>query len=219
PTQNAAASTSNRSRTSERIASGIVTANPTPTATSASGSGLLLPASDVTSPAITAKGSRMNSRRSSRALVTARAAVPLGGRWMKRGPGARVSGSRKGGSVRARATRSAMPVARLIRAPPALALAGPHAYTRNAAHLVPEIMDKPVVTRFAPSPTGYLHIGGARTALFCWAFARKMNGRFLLRIEDTDRERSTDAAVQAIFDGLEWLGLKWDGPPTMQFAR
>ncbi|HHY51132.1 MAG TPA: glutamate--tRNA ligase [Alphaproteobacteria bacterium] len=80
-------------------------------------------------------------------------------------------------------------------------------------------MDKPVVTRFAPSPTGYLHIGGARTALFCWAFARKMGGRFLLRIEDTDRERSTEAAVQAIFDGLEWLGLKWDGAPIMQFAR
>ncbi len=80
-------------------------------------------------------------------------------------------------------------------------------------------MSRPVVTRFAPSPTGYLHIGGARTALFCWAFARKHSGKFLLRIEDTDRERSTDEAVHAIFDGLRWLGLDWDGEPTMQFAR
>ncbi|MEO6396818.1 MAG: glutamate--tRNA ligase [Devosia sp.] len=78
---------------------------------------------------------------------------------------------------------------------------------------------QPVVTRFAPSPTGYLHIGGARTALFCWAFARHQKGKFLLRIEDTDRERSTEGAVQAIFDGLRWLGLDWDGEPTMQFAR
>lgn len=85
--------------------------------------------------------------------------------------------------------------------------------------LVAEIMDNPTVTRFAPSPTGYLHIGSARTALFCWAFARHTGGRFLLRIEDTDRERSTEAAVQAIFDGLKWLGLDWDGEPTMQFAR
>jgi len=80
-------------------------------------------------------------------------------------------------------------------------------------------MQKPVVTRFAPSPTGYLHIGSARTALFCWAFARHEGGKFLLRIEDTDRERSTEAAVQAIFDGLRWLGLDWDGEPVMQFAR
>lgn len=80
-------------------------------------------------------------------------------------------------------------------------------------------MAKPVVTRFAPSPTGYLHIGGARTALFCWAFARRHGGQFLLRIEDTDRERSTDDAVQAIFDGIRWLGLDWDGEPLMQFAR
>ena len=80
-------------------------------------------------------------------------------------------------------------------------------------------MNKPTVTRFAPSPTGYLHIGSARTALFCWAFARATGGQFLLRVEDTDRERSTDSAVQAIFDGLRWLGLDWDGEPTMQFAR
>jgi glutamyl-tRNA synthetase len=78
---------------------------------------------------------------------------------------------------------------------------------------------KPVVTRFAPSPTGFLHIGGARTALFNWLFAKHMGGKFLLRIEDTDRERSTDAAVKAIIDGLKWLELDWDGEPVMQFAR
>lgn len=76
-----------------------------------------------------------------------------------------------------------------------------------------------VVTRFAPSPTGFLHIGGARTALFNWLFARHHGGRFLLRIEDTDRARSTDAAVEAIFDGLKWLGLEWDEEPVFQFSR
>ena len=76
-----------------------------------------------------------------------------------------------------------------------------------------------VVTRFAPSPTGYLHIGGARTALFNQLFARRHGGRFLLRIEDTDRERSTEAAVQAIFDGMNWLGLAPDEPPVFQHAR
>ena len=80
-------------------------------------------------------------------------------------------------------------------------------------------MSAPVVTRFAPSPTGYLHIGSARTALFSWAYARKQQGKFLLRIEDTDRERSTEDAVQAIYEGLNWLGLKWDGEPTLQFSR
>jgi glutamyl-tRNA synthetase len=70
---------------------------------------------------------------------------------------------------------------------------------------------KPVVTRFAPSPTGFLHIGGARTALFNWLFARHHGGRFLLRIEDTDRARSTQAAIDAILDGMRWLGLDWDG--------
>jgi glutamyl-tRNA synthetase len=80
-------------------------------------------------------------------------------------------------------------------------------------------MPKQVVTRFAPSPTGYLHIGSARTALFSWAYARNMQGKFLLRIEDTDRERSTEDAVQAIYEGLNWLGLKWDGEPTLQFSR
>jgi glutamyl-tRNA synthetase len=78
---------------------------------------------------------------------------------------------------------------------------------------------KPVITRFAPSPTGYLHIGGARTALFNWLFAKHMGGKFLLRIEDTDRERSTDGAIKAIIDGMKWLELDWHGEPVMQFAR
>jgi glutamyl-tRNA synthetase len=78
--------------------------------------------------------------------------------------------------------------------------------------------DHPVVTRFAPSPTGYLHIGGARTALFNWLYARGRGGKFLLRIEDTDRARSTPEATSAIFRGLKWLGLDWDGEPTSQFA-
>ncbi|MDK8872747.1 glutamate--tRNA ligase [Paracoccus sp. SSJ] len=77
---------------------------------------------------------------------------------------------------------------------------------------------RPVVTRFAPSPTGYLHIGGARTALFNWLFARGRNGKFLLRIEDTDRTRSTPEATEAILQGLRWLGLDWDGEPVSQFA-
>ena len=76
-----------------------------------------------------------------------------------------------------------------------------------------------VVTRFAPSPTGFLHIGGARTALFNWLFARHHAGTFLLRIEDTDRQRSTQAAVDAILDGLRWLGLDWDGEAVSQAAR
>ncbi len=80
-------------------------------------------------------------------------------------------------------------------------------------------MTSPVVTRFAPSPTGYLHIGGARTALFNWLYAHHTGGRMLLRIEDTDRERSTEAAIAAIFDGLKWLGLDWEGEPLMQFSR
>lgn len=80
-------------------------------------------------------------------------------------------------------------------------------------------MTRPVVTRFAPSPTGYLHIGGARTALFNWLYARHTGGTMLLRIEDTDRERSTEAATAAILDGLSWLGLAWDGEPVSQAAR
>jgi glutamyl-tRNA synthetase len=76
-----------------------------------------------------------------------------------------------------------------------------------------------VRTRFAPSPTGYLHIGGARTALFSWAYARRHGGKFILRIEDTDLERSTEASVQAILDGMRWLGLDWDEGPFRQMQR
>ncbi|MEA1619518.1 glutamate--tRNA ligase [Erythrobacter sp. T5W1-R] len=86
----------------------------------------------------------------------------------------------------------------------------------NADH-VP--VTRKVVTRFAPSPTGFLHIGGARTALFNWLYARHHGGTYLLRIEDTDRARSTEPAIAAIFDGLAWLGLQGDEPPVFQFAR
>ena len=77
-------------------------------------------------------------------------------------------------------------------------------------------MKKKVITRFAPSPTGFLHIGGARTALFNWLFARKNAGKFLLRIEDTDEVRSTKEATNAIYKGLNWLGLNWDDKPISQ---
>jgi glutamyl-tRNA synthetase len=80
-------------------------------------------------------------------------------------------------------------------------------------------MSSTIVTRFAPSPTGYLHIGGARTALFNWLYAQRMGGKMLLRIEDTDRERSNPAAVTAILDGLRWLGLEWDGEAISQYER
>src|SRR5438270_37426 len=80
-------------------------------------------------------------------------------------------------------------------------------------------MSETVVTRFAPSPTGFLHIGGGRTALFNWLYARARGGKFLLRIEDTDRARSTEPAIAAIFDGLNWLGLDWEGEPVHQFSR
>jgi glutamyl-tRNA synthetase len=76
-----------------------------------------------------------------------------------------------------------------------------------------------VVTRFAPSPTGFLHLGGARTALFNWLYAKANGGKFLLRIEDTDRVRSTQPAIDAILDGMRWLGVDWDGDAVMQFAR
>ena len=79
--------------------------------------------------------------------------------------------------------------------------------------------DTNVVTRFAPSPTGFLHIGGARTALFNLLFARHHGGKFLLRIEDTDRARSTQPAIDAILDGMRWLDLEWDGPEVYQFSR
>ncbi|MEP5697165.1 MAG: glutamate--tRNA ligase, partial [Sneathiella sp.] len=76
-----------------------------------------------------------------------------------------------------------------------------------------------VVTRFAPSPTGFLHIGGARTALFNWLYARHHGGKFVLRIEDTDRERSTEEAIDAILEGMKWMGLDWDGEPVYQYSR
>lgn len=78
---------------------------------------------------------------------------------------------------------------------------------------------RPPVVRFAPSPTGYLHIGGARTALFNWLYAKAKDGQFLLRIEDTDRKRNNPEAIAAIYDGLKWLGLDWDGNAISQFAR
>ena len=76
-----------------------------------------------------------------------------------------------------------------------------------------------VVTRFAPSPTGYLHVGGARTALYSWLLAKSKGGEFVLRIEDTDIERSTEEAKQAILDGMLWLGLTWDTGPIYQTER
>src|ERR1044071_6381912 len=86
-------------------------------------------------------------------------------------------------------------------------------YGRRAA------MSDPVVTRFAPSPTGFLHIGGGRTALFNWLYARRHGGKMLLRIEDTDRERSTEAAIDAILDGMKWLGIDWAGDTVYQYSR
>src|SRR6185312_143820 len=80
-------------------------------------------------------------------------------------------------------------------------------------------MPDSVVVRFAPSPTGFLHIGGGRTALFNWLYARGRGGKMLLRIEDTDRERSTEPAIAAILDGLSWLGIDWDGETVYQYAR
>ena len=76
-----------------------------------------------------------------------------------------------------------------------------------------------IKTRFAPSPTGYLHLGGARTALFSWLYSKKMGGAFVLRIEDTDRERSTEESVQAILDGMQWLNLDYDEGPYYQTER
>jgi glutamyl-tRNA synthetase len=83
----------------------------------------------------------------------------------------------------------------------------------------PADMTQPIVTRFAPSPTGFLHIGGARTALFNWLYSRGRGGKMLLRIEDTDRERSTKEAIDAILDGLKWLELDWDGDVVYQYSR
>ena len=76
-----------------------------------------------------------------------------------------------------------------------------------------------VITRFAPSPTGFLHIGGARTALFNWLFTKNRGGKFFLRIEDTDRKRYSNEAVEAIYSGLNWLGIHWNDDPISQYAR
>jgi glutamyl-tRNA synthetase len=95
---------------------------------------------------------------------------------------------------------------------------GPDVERRHWKSALPDMSDT-VVTRFAPSPTGFLHIGGARTALFNWLYARGRGGRMLLRIEDTDRERSTKPAIEAILDGLRWLGTDWDGETVYQFSR
>jgi glutamyl-tRNA synthetase len=94
----------------------------------------------------------------------------------------------------------------------------PNDHNCSACDLRPFMTDS-IVTRFAPSPTGFLHIGGARTALFNWLYARGRNGKMLLRIEDTDRERSTREAIDAILDGLKWLELDWDGDVIYQFSR
>ncbi|MBT4204475.1 MAG: glutamate--tRNA ligase, partial [Rhodobiaceae bacterium] len=80
-------------------------------------------------------------------------------------------------------------------------------------------MNSEIITRFAPSPTGYLHIGGARTALFNWLFSKNKNGKMFLRIEDTDKTRSTKEAIDAILFGMEWLGLNWDGDVIFQSQR
>ena len=78
---------------------------------------------------------------------------------------------------------------------------------------------KKIITRFPPSPTGYLHLGGARTALFNWLYARHTKGTFVLRLEDTDTQRSTQASVDAIFEALDWLGIDWDDGPYFQSKR
>jgi glutamyl-tRNA synthetase len=94
-----------------------------------------------------------------------------------------------------------------------------HLFYFQFFRLIGLLMSDAVVTRFAPSPTGFLHIGGGRTALFNWLFAKHFGGKMLLRIEDTDRERSTDAAIEAILDGLKWLGIDWDGDTVFQYSR
>src|ERR1044072_1079721 len=81
------------------------------------------------------------------------------------------------------------------------------------------VMHPSIRTRFAPSPTGYLHVGGVRTALFSWLYARHHQGEFILRVEDTDKERSTQESVQAILDGMHWLGLEYDQGPFYQTDR
>src|SRR5207248_8602832 len=140
-------------------------------------------------------------------------------------------------AVPARARRrppcsSAKPASKKSPTSPAACCAGAPSASRSRAAPTdsgtePELVRLPwenpapmaVRTRFAPSPTGYLHIGGARTALFSWAYARHHGGQFILRVEDTDLERSTEASVAAIIDGLKWLGIVWDEGPFFQMKR
>jgi len=100
-----------------------------------------------------------------------------------------------------------------------MASAGENSDVKGRPAVAREGDTRPVVTRFAPSPTGFLHIGNARTGLFSWLYARHMGGKALLRIEDTDKARSTDEAIDVIFDGLKWLGLDFDGEPVFQSAN
>src|SRR3984885_14658574 len=97
--------------------------------------------------------------------------------------------------------------------------ASPEGSAKLCALIFPSLRFMTVRTRFAPSPTGFLHIGGLRTALFCWLYARRHAGEFVLRIEDTDLERSTPEAIQQILDGLEWAGLVHDEGPFYQTKR
>jgi glutamyl-tRNA synthetase len=120
-------------------------------------------------------------------------------------------------SLRAKGRGSDAPIFTLLRFVPTCVLHD--LQSLPVLHFTRHDMTEAVVTRFAPSPTGFLHIGGARTALFNWLYARGRGGKMLLRIEDTDRERSTKAAIDAILDGLTWLGIDWDGEPTFQFSR
>jgi glutamyl-tRNA synthetase len=91
-------------------------------------------------------------------------------------------------------------------------------FTQEEGKIIAMVKDT-VVTRFPPSPTGYLHIGGARTALYNWLFARQKQGKFIIRIEDTDKERSSEEATKAILESLRWLGLDWDDGPYFQSQR
>ena len=99
------------------------------------------------------------------------------------------------------------------------ATVGPAPGARRCDGTIGAVTSPVVRVRFAPSPTGYLHIGGARTALFNWLFARGVGGEFVLRIEDTDSERSKPELIDVIFRALEWLGLDWDGTPVHQSER
>src|SRR5687767_9981304 len=110
---------------------------------------------------------------------------------------------------------SARPASRRSPTSPAACCAGARSASRSKAART----SLKVRTRFAPSPTGYLHIGGARTALFSWAYARRHGGAFVLRVEDTDLERSTQESVDAILHGLAWLGIDWDEGPFFQMQR